>query len=282
MAGPEDVGAIGTCQNCSQHFTVPAPPEPAKPESAPPSLIAQATLTEAELETESATSLESVGRTLYWTFLRERSKWMALGALIAALSSGGVWVLNLPSHDSGKLREELATTLLTVGCAIGIGMIVYQTRRCFKGPPLSPKQPDAAVRQFLTNCIRRRFGAGAPGVDGYVCLLNSAKIDIGSIQQFKDYWKSMHRHLQKEACIRFGLAGGLYDHVLTEIGSIHVSHHGPKLATARTTLVMAVMNRPKTSLDDRQVGTVEHSVEYDLEQVGDRWYLKSGRWPDQS
>lgn len=252
-------------------------------------------LTEEMLAAESPESLERAGAANRSAFFVERLKYMGFGLLLLGFMVGIGFGLNScesserthadPDDLVGNVIEAPMDTMDTLGAlaivggiAGGLITIVYQLVRCAAGPPKAKRDPEATIRKFYGNCIQAAGGFGGVGLDGYVCLLDAAKKKVGSLADFREYWETVNKGILKEIAEHF--APKLFNQTAVSIESVDIANESDRIAKGKARVKMDVKRQEQGAVAPtwHELGTVYYSVECDIGQVGDRWYVGSNTW----
>lgn len=254
-------------------------------------------LTEEVLGRESQESLEGTGARNRRAYLLERVKYLGLGALAVVLFGlGGIAarscsapprqatgseaprLLQIILQAPGDTMDFLAAAAIVLGFALGTITIVYQLARTVAGPPKAPKKPAATVRKFYQNCLPGTGGFDSVGLDGYVCLLDVAKQEVGDFEGFREYWGDVNRGVGKELKEHF--APERFDTVTVRVENVDVKKGSRRIATGTAKLEMDVKRQDfgVGGTSWHELGTVTYRVDCELGKVGDRWYVATPTW----
>ena len=233
-------------------------------------------LTEAILNEESQSFLESASERHGSVFRKARIKGVLGGLVVSIVASG---FLGLLSAD-----KDHAFGGAVIGFLIGVPIIFYQLYRLIIGLPRAETTPEATVKRYLSYCVLpgSQMVADVPaGVEGYTYLLNIAQKEMGDIESFQKYWQEMNYSIRKELRDQVEY----YDDKLLAtdiIEDITVQHSGERVAHCIVTLKVEVGwtngKLATEGLKMGRLGLVFYQIECELGKVGDRWYLASGKW----
>ena len=252
-------------------------------------------LTEEVLAAESPESLERAGAANRGAFMVERLKYIGLGVLLTVFMVG--LAVGLRSCESSErthadpddlvgqvieapmdTMDTLGALAMVAGTGLGLVMVVYQLGRCVVGPPKSKRDPADTIRKFYGNCLPGAGGFDGVGLDGYVCLLDAAKKEVGSLTDFKEYWAEVNKEILKEIADHF--APKVFNQTAISIESVDVAAESDRIARAKARVKMVVKRQDQGTLGPtwHELGTVYYAIEGDVGQVGDRWYVGSNEW----
>ena len=252
-------------------------------------------LTEETLAAESPESLERAGAANRGAFFIERLQYIGMGLLLIAFMVGiGVGLSSCESSERthadpddlvGQVIESPMDTMdflgalaMVGGTGLGVVMVVYQLGRCVAGPPKSTRDPADTMRKFYGNCLPAAGGVGGVGLDGYVCLLDAAKKEIGALSDFKEYWAEVNKGILKEIAGHF--APKVFNQTAVSIEGVDIAAESDRIARGKARVKMVVKRQDQGTMGPtwHELGTVYYAVECDIGQVGDRWYVGSNEW----
>jgi len=252
-------------------------------------------LTAKILSNELPESLEQAGRTNRGAFFIERLTYMGLGLLMLVFFLGlGAGMkscessrrTNVHSNDLvGQVinapmdtMDFLGVLALVGGVMGGFAIIMYQFGRCVVGPPKSKRSPEATIRKYYGNSLISAGGFKGVGLDGYVCLLDVAKKDVGTLSDFKNYWTSVNKEILKEITDHF--APKPFNQTSFSIESIDLSNETDHIVNGKVLVKIGVKCQTQGTFAPtwHSLGEVYYLIKCQVGQVGDRWYIGSNDW----
>ena len=252
-------------------------------------------LTEEVLANESSESLEQAGTANRKAFFIDRLKYIGLGLLMLVFFLGlGVGLKSCESSGKTNVAPDdlvgqvikapmdtmdfLGMVAMVGGVLGGFATIIYQFGRCMAGPPKSRQDPEATIRKYYGNCLPALGGFNSIGLDGYVCLLDVAKKEVGGLSDFKNYWGMVNKNIQKEIIDHF--APENFNQTSVSIDRVDLSDASDRIVNAKVLVKMEVKRQEQGTFAPtwHNLGEIYYTIRCQVGQVGDRWYIASNEW----
>lgn len=194
------------------------------------------------------------------------NRFLFMGGGIAVIL-GGVLVLLLVFNGEPNDLENL---LVIIIMGLGGSAFISQLLLLLRGNK-APKDPLETISRFYTNTLREHNVGSA----GYLYLLDQAKAQFGSMENFVNYYNKVLHNNRRDILRHFGCIGWENNYKLANIEEIDS-------ADFLKTYALKIEATLTTGGDGRfplnVIGKVNIEESCTVADVGGRWYLTSGMW----
>jgi hypothetical protein len=267
------------------------------------------------LETEDA--LQEAQKLINKIWIRQRLITLSIGGGIAAVAIAVLVGIYYIGHSefhpikTDSLGSQVAVDalqgarqypiILSSICAFIIAIVggvitLVQLGKLLLGPPRAGITAEKTIRQFYKKVLNEESLSSMwrnlqIDVAAFACLLNKGQHDMGGWRGFNDYWKKTNREIEDQLFAerqdlfeKWAGRKDLFDNKTNKLEAIRVKNLSKGHALYELDIAFSVVIKYREAQSKSQqiisktFGPIHYIVRGEITQIGERWYLCSGKW----